>query len=106
VRYLELGGKTGLVIPEDGYPAEYVIDIARAIREKTGAAFDDKSPEELGPQFARTAMDLVLEWHRSSMEKFGIRFDSFYRASALSATRPRSAAVRKMLAIRAWAYCT
>jgi arginyl-tRNA synthetase len=83
VRYLELGGKTGLVIPDDGYPADYVIDIARAIREKTGGTFDNRSPEELGPQFARTAMDVVIEWHKASMEKFGIRFDNFYRESAL-----------------------
>jgi arginyl-tRNA synthetase len=83
VRYLELGGRTGLTIPDDGYPAEYVIDIARAIREKTGGAFDDRSPEELGPQFARTAMDVVIEWHKASMDKFGIRFDSFYRETAL-----------------------
>jgi arginyl-tRNA synthetase len=83
VRYLELGGRTGLVIPDDGYPAEYVIDIARAIREKAGGAFDDKTPEELGPQFARAAMDVVLEWHKASMEKFGIRFDNFYRETEL-----------------------
>ena len=83
VRYLELAGKTGLAIPEDGYPAEYVIDIARVIREKAGSAFDERSPEELGPQFARAAMDVVLEWHRTSMEKFGIHFDSFYRETEL-----------------------
>jgi arginyl-tRNA synthetase len=83
VRYLELGGKTGLIIPDDGYPADYVIEIARSIREKTGGAFDDRSPEALGPQFARTAMDVVIEWHKTSMEKFGIRFDHFYRESAL-----------------------
>jgi arginyl-tRNA synthetase len=83
VRYLELGGRVGLVIPDDGYPADYVIDIARTIREKAGGAFDGKTPEELSPQFAGSAMDVVLEWHRASMEKFGIRFDSFYRESAL-----------------------
>ena len=83
VRYLELGGRTGLVIPDDGYPAEYVIDIARAIREKAGGAFDEGTPEVLGPQFAGSAMDVVLEWHRASMEKFGIRFDNFYRETDL-----------------------
>ena len=83
VRYLELGGRTGLTIPDDGYPADYVIDIARAIREKTGGAFDEGTPEILGPQFARSAMDVVLEWHKASMEKFGIRFDHFYRETEL-----------------------
>jgi len=83
IRYLELGGRTGLTIPDDGYPAEYVIDIARAIRDKTGGAFDDRSPEELGPRFARTAMDVVLDWHKASMERFGIRFDNFYRETEL-----------------------
>jgi arginyl-tRNA synthetase len=82
-RYLELGGKTGLVIPDDGYPAEYVIDLARAIREKVGATFDDKTPEELAPQFARTALDTVIEWHKATMQKFRIAFDSFYRETSL-----------------------
>jgi len=82
-RYLELGGKTGLVIPDDGYPAEYVIDLARVIREKAGAAFDDKTPEELAPQFARTALDTVIEWHKATMSKFRISFDSFYRETSL-----------------------
>ena len=82
-RYLELGGKTGLVIPDDGYPAEYVIDLARAIRQKAGAAFDDKTPEELAPQFALTALDTVIEWHKATMHKFRISFDSFYRETSL-----------------------
>ena len=82
-RYLELGGKTGLVIPDDGYPAEYVVDLARAIREKVGATFDDKTPEELAPQFARTALDTVIDWHKATMRKFNITFDSFYRETSL-----------------------
>ena len=60
-----------------------MVDIARSIREKADGAFDDKTPEALGPQFARTAMDVVLEWHKASMEKFGIRFDNFYRETEL-----------------------
>jgi arginyl-tRNA synthetase len=83
VRYLELGGKTGLVIPDDGYPADYVIELARALREKVGGAFDDQTPEELAPQFARTALDTVIEWHKATMRKFRITFDSFYRETAL-----------------------
>ena len=83
VRYLELGGKTGLVVPEDGYPAEYVVDLARTIREQHGGAFDDKTPEELAGHFARMALDGVIEWHKAAMRKFGITFDSFYRESSL-----------------------
>jgi arginyl-tRNA synthetase len=83
VRYLELGGKTGMTVPEDGYPAEYVVDLARAIREKHGGAFDDKAPEELAEPFARMALDEVIEWHKAAMRKFGISFDTFYRETAL-----------------------
>ena len=83
VRYLELGGKSGSAIPEDGYPAEYVVDLARAIREQHGGAFDDKTPEELAERFARMALDEVIAWHKAAMRKFGIAFDSFYRETAL-----------------------
>ncbi len=83
VRYLELGGKTGMTIPEDGYPAEYVVDLARAIREEHGGAFDDGAPEELAERFARLALDQVIEWHKAAMRKFGISFDAFYRETSL-----------------------
>ena len=83
VRYLELGGRTGLSIPEDGYPAEYVVDLARAIREQHGGAFDHRTPEELAERFAHLALDGVIEWHKAAMRKFGIAFDSFYRETAL-----------------------
>ena len=83
VRYLELGGRTGLSIPEDGYPAEYVVDLARAIRDEHGGAFDDRTPEELAERFAHLALDGVIEWHKTAMRKFGITFDTFYRESAL-----------------------
>ena len=39
--------------------------------------------KQLGPQFARTALDTVIEWHKTSMRKFGIAFDTFYRESTL-----------------------
>jgi len=83
VRYLELGGKIGLVIPDDGYPAEYVVDLARAIRATHGAEFDGTAPEELADRFAKLALDEVIGWHKASMRKFGIAFDTFYRESTL-----------------------
>ncbi|MEA2660675.1 MAG: arginyl-tRNA synthetase [Chloroflexota bacterium] len=83
VRYLELGGRTGLAIPDDGYPADYVIDLARAIRAKAGSEFDGKSPEELAQPFAAMALDTVIEWHKATMAKFHITFDTFYRETAL-----------------------
>ena len=86
VRYLELGGRADLVIPEDGYPADYVIDLARAIREQHGAEFDGQGLEELADQFARFALDQVIEWHKAAMRTFGITFDTFYRESALMAS--------------------
>ncbi len=83
VRYLELGGTTGLTVPDDGYPAEYVVDIARAIREKVGGAFDGRTPDELAPQLAGAALDIVVEWHKATMRNFHIDFDSFYRETEL-----------------------
>ena len=83
IRYLELGGATGLTVPEDGYPAEYVVDLARLIREQHGGTFDGKTPDELAVPFARLALDEVIEWHKAAMRKFGIAFDSFYRESSL-----------------------
>ena len=98
VRYLELGGATGLAIPEDGYPADYVIELAKAIRTKHGAAFDGRTPETLADRFARLALDEILEWHRASMRKFGIAFDSFYRESSLMESGYFSATIEALRA--------
>src|SRR4051812_6300406 len=60
--------------PEDGYQGEYVIDVARQI---DGAA--DRDPDEL----ARRGIELMLDQMRTTMERYRVRFDTFFHESDL-----------------------
>ena len=64
----------GEQVPPDGYVGDYVAELAARI---PGAA--ERPVDEL----ARAAVDLLLEQIEASMERFGVRFDTWYRESAL-----------------------
>ncbi len=86
LRYRELFGEK-VTIPADAYPADYVIDIAKRIRELEGEKYVGLPLEEQARLLAPKAMDLVVnEWHRRSAEKFGIRFDHWYWETSILGT--------------------
>jgi arginyl-tRNA synthetase len=60
--------------PEDGYQGAYVARVAEQIE---GAA--EMDPDEL----ARRGVELMLESMRSTMERYRVRFDTFFRESEL-----------------------
>lgn len=82
LRYRELGGER-ITIPDDAYPAEYVIDIARTIRERDGGKNDGRPLEEQATAFLPQTLDIVIEWHKRAAKRFGIAFDVWYRESEL-----------------------
>ena len=83
LRYRELRGEQ-VSIPPDAYPAEYVIDIAKRIRQLEGDRYMTMPLEQQAKALAPKAIDIIVdEWHRASAQKFGMRFDSWYRESAL-----------------------
>ena len=86
VRYRELGGATGLEIPKDGYAADYVVDLARQLRDEDGGRHDALSLEELAQELGPRALRLLVEGHQRTCERFGIRFDEWYWESSLKAS--------------------
>ncbi len=84
VRYRELCGETGLEIPEGGYAAPYVSELARQIRVEDAARYDGLSLEEQARALAPRAIELLVAGHKVTAERFGIRFDNFtYETSLL-----------------------
>ncbi|MDO8563085.1 MAG: arginine--tRNA ligase [Candidatus Limnocylindria bacterium] len=83
VRYRELGGESGLEIPEGGYAAPYVIDLARRIRDEEGARYDGLPLEEQARALAPRAIGMLVAEHRSVAERFGIHFDNFTYETSL-----------------------
>jgi arginyl-tRNA synthetase len=67
---------TGGEPPEDGYRGRYVEALAKRLGEE---GVDPGEPEALGSR----AVELVLEEVRGSLERFGVRFDTWFSERAL-----------------------
>jgi arginyl-tRNA synthetase len=83
VRYRELGGETGLEVPESAYTAEYVRDLARRIRDEDGDRYDGLPLEEQARLLAPKAIALLVDGHRRTAERLGVRFDHWYTETSL-----------------------
>ena len=85
-RYRELGGEKGLEIPESGYAAEYVVDLARRVRDEEGDRYDGLTLEEQARVLGPKAIAWLVEDHRKTAERLGVRFDTWYSESSLLAS--------------------
>ena len=62
-------------MPENGYPGDYLIDLAQAYRA-AGSARPDRVPaDERSSHFGRYAVNRMLEGQRKILEEYGVRFD-------------------------------
>ena len=81
VRYRQLLGENVELSPE-GYPADYVKDLAAQIKQRDGDRYRSLSLEEQGKIFAKIGIDRVVEDAQRVMAKLGIRFDEWFRQSS------------------------
>jgi arginyl-tRNA synthetase len=80
-RLAEAHGRT-VPFPEEGYLGDYLTELAgRFPAEEVGAALADSSAER-----CRTwALDEMLAWQKRDLERYGVRFDRWFRESELHA---------------------
>ena len=83
VRYRELGGDASIPFPDDGYPADYIVDVAKRIRAEDGAAHEALTFEEQTALFTTKAQRWFVEGFKATTERFGIRFDEWFFESDL-----------------------
>ena len=69
--------------PEDGYPGEYLVDLAAEIPEGEGRAYLEKGGDEAVKAFGDYTLDRTIKWIKGDLEGFGVEFDVFFRESAL-----------------------
>jgi arginyl-tRNA synthetase len=81
-RYLESLGRPA-AFPEDGYQGGYVRDIAARLVEDHGAGLADRAPEERLPAIQETALRLMRDEIRVTLERFGITFDRWFSERTL-----------------------
>ena len=65
----------GYPFPEDGYPGEYLIPIARRIENRDGARWIDAPESEWLPYFTAAGRDELVADQRRTAERFGIAYD-------------------------------
>jgi arginyl-tRNA synthetase len=92
-RYFDLLGRSR-PFPEEGYPGDYVVDLARRILESDGERWLETSEEERLEYFRDVSVAAIIAEIRSVLERFGVRFDVWFSERALV----RSGAVDRALA--------
>ena len=94
-RYLQLLGGDAEV-PEDGYHGDYVTDLAREILEAEGPGPADLPPQGRVAHLQQAAANRVLEQIAGSLERFGVRFDSYMHERILEEKGEIAAAVERL----------
>jgi arginyl-tRNA synthetase len=69
--------------PEDGYPGDYLVDIAKEIPEETGRSWLALPEADGVAAFGRFALDRIMERIVRDLELFGVRYDNFFKESQL-----------------------
>src|SRR6266508_1935325 len=94
-RYLQLLARPAEV-PEDGYHGDYIVDLARDILQEHGDAFADVPPEERMANLRDEGARRVLDGIRATLDRFGVRFDSYISERQLAQSGEIDAAVRRL----------
>ncbi len=77
-RYLQLFGEK-VEIPADGYPGEYMIDLAKSLREEFGDKFAGASVDEPPAEMVLRGVDLIVERVQDDLMRLGVRYDTWFR---------------------------
>jgi arginyl-tRNA synthetase len=96
-RYLELFGET-VEFPADGYPGDYVKDIAEAVKRQQGDKFLNGDRQAAVDFFREFGGASLLDIIRAQLKAFGIEFDSFFSEKSM---RERSEVAKAMEVLRA-----
>ncbi len=83
-RYRELFGET-VAFPAEGYPGDYVVDVAKSLKDSAGEQFLHGDRVEAVKFFAEQGGAALLNRIREQLCGFGIEFDSFFSEKALRA---------------------
>jgi arginyl-tRNA synthetase len=94
-RYLQLLGRRAEV-PEDGYHGDYIVYLARDIMNEHGDAFADLPPEERMAGLRGEGAQRVLDGIRITLDRFGVRFDSYVSERDLAESGEIDSAVRRL----------
>jgi len=77
LRYRELFGET-VDFPETCYQGDYIVDLARAMKERDGDRLRAQDEEEATAACARYAAGVIIAGIRADLLDFGVSFDQWF----------------------------
>ena len=84
-RYRELFD-SGYPLPDDGYPGEYLIPIARNIADRDGNRWVDAAQADWLPHFSKFGRDAIVAQQRETARRFGVEYDRWQSEAELHET--------------------
>ncbi|HHY46377.1 MAG TPA: arginine--tRNA ligase [Firmicutes bacterium] len=82
IRMRQLMGED-IPLPERCYKGEYISDLARRALEEHGEEIRRMDPGARREFFKEFALKAILEWQKASLERFGVRFDTWFSERVL-----------------------
>ncbi len=82
VRFRQLEGED-IEFPEEGYPGEYLVEIAKEIGREKGRKWLELPQDEAVHAFGAFAIERITAMIREDLEAFGVHFDIFFNESQL-----------------------
>ncbi|TMB98802.1 MAG: arginine--tRNA ligase [Chloroflexi bacterium] len=83
-RYQQLFGRDAPV-PEGGYPGEYMIDLARRLKEERGDSLLRPEEEAYPQEVHDLGIQMILDGIRADLESIGVRYDNWFSERSLYA---------------------
>ena len=91
-------------IPEDGYPGDYMIELARAIKEEYGERFLAAGTEAPPAELRNAGIDSMIALIRDDLAAMGVTYDRWYNESSLYEGEGDSRYSRAMAVLREQGY--
>jgi arginyl-tRNA synthetase len=82
LRYKELFGED-IEFPEECYQGDYIIDLAKKIKERVGNDFLSEKEEKAVRHCAHFASENILAGIRNDLDSFGVTFDNWFSEQSL-----------------------
>jgi arginyl-tRNA synthetase len=95
LRYQEAFGKE-VVFEEGTYPGDYLIPIAKALKEKVGDLYLNKSEDKWLPELRNFAVEAMMNLIRADLDLLGIEMDTFFSEKSLYGSGKIEAALARL----------
>jgi arginyl-tRNA synthetase len=81
-RYQQLFGRE-VDIPKDGYPGDYMVDLARSVKDEAGDTFLREPGESAPTGLSELGIELMVRYIRQTLDNFGVHYDRWFSEKAL-----------------------